>query len=616
MLLSPPPPPSSLPCGLEAGGSPSLGARAAGPELQGEAAPREPPDEEGERGRAGTMPECASLRTAGAGPEPAGTSSEAEAAASTAQEEGEARAAAAEDSCPRWGAQHAGARELAELYSPGKRLQEWISVILCFSLMSFNFYSLLFCLRLEHAFSIIVGILWPAVTVQDLPLLEPETDLLTPIDLPKRPRKMPSEDIRPLKNKHGSPQHTPSLGPAPRRTPEATFTPTAVGLREEEKDDMMAEVPAKMRKWMELAIAKGIASGLRCSRHHSHQSIPDYTSASGRSASPVVPPAFPTDGMRRLQSPSLTTGRGFESPSLVVLPSAPSGLPAQRATTTNNHDRRQPERLGGSFPLSLDSGPMVQSRTGTRYKLAGVESGLSRPPCFSTQTKITTHADSHRQCDGESSHKQTRGHAFQIPDAVNRETIPLGRVTLAFHQGRTHIGHFKHTSGLAQQGHDRSVRVASSPLNFSPNCPEIRPTCPRPIHHVSQLSPPTLLLPIPISGSREYQRAPMSLAPRSPLRFPSATRYTQTDPEDSGGASRGPSCGSILAKVDLVRGSETAVCGGPVADPSVNCRAFSGSGPSPRAPMAQPDHLEVERQRLREEHISKVIETIQAAVYE
>ncbi|XP_015737347.1 transmembrane protein 189-like isoform X1 [Coturnix japonica] len=68
----------------------------------------------------------------------------------------------------RWGAQHAGARELAELYSPGKRLQEWISVILCFSLICFNFYNLLFYLRLEHTPSIIVGIFAGVITADFL----------------------------------------------------------------------------------------------------------------------------------------------------------------------------------------------------------------------------------------------------------------------------------------------------------------------------------------------------------------------------------------------------------------------------------------------------------------
>lgn len=43
-------------------------------------------------------------------------------------------------------------------FPTGKRLQEWISVILCFSLICFNFYNLLFYLRLEHTPSIIVGI--------------------------------------------------------------------------------------------------------------------------------------------------------------------------------------------------------------------------------------------------------------------------------------------------------------------------------------------------------------------------------------------------------------------------------------------------------------------------
>uniref|UniRef100_A0A8C3GNA8 Lipid desaturase domain-containing protein n=1 Tax=Cairina moschata TaxID=8855 RepID=A0A8C3GNA8_CAIMO len=50
----------------------------------------------------------------------------------------------------------------------GKRLQEWISVILCFSLICFNFYNLLFYLRLEHTPSIIVGIFAGVITADFL----------------------------------------------------------------------------------------------------------------------------------------------------------------------------------------------------------------------------------------------------------------------------------------------------------------------------------------------------------------------------------------------------------------------------------------------------------------
>uniref|UniRef100_A0ABK0LV99 Ubiquitin conjugating enzyme E2 V1 n=1 Tax=Rattus norvegicus TaxID=10116 RepID=A0ABK0LV99_RAT len=60
--------------------------------------------------------------------------------------------------CRRWGAQHAGARELAALYSPGKRLQEWCSVILCFSLIAHNSVHLLLLARWEHTPLVILGV--------------------------------------------------------------------------------------------------------------------------------------------------------------------------------------------------------------------------------------------------------------------------------------------------------------------------------------------------------------------------------------------------------------------------------------------------------------------------
>uniref|UniRef100_A0A8B9P5R0 Ubiquitin conjugating enzyme E2 V1 n=1 Tax=Apteryx owenii TaxID=8824 RepID=A0A8B9P5R0_APTOW len=50
----------------------------------------------------------------------------------------------------------------------GKRVQEWISVILCFSLICFNFYNLLSYLRLEHTPSVIVGIFAGVITADFL----------------------------------------------------------------------------------------------------------------------------------------------------------------------------------------------------------------------------------------------------------------------------------------------------------------------------------------------------------------------------------------------------------------------------------------------------------------
>ncbi|KAF8787228.1 Plasmanylethanolamine desaturase like protein [Argiope bruennichi] len=86
---------------------------------------------------------------------------------------------------PRWGPNHAGAKELASLYTRGKRIQEIISVLLCLALMAINFVHLIYFFQPSQWSSILIAALCGVILADFLSgLVHWGADTWGSVDLP------------------------------------------------------------------------------------------------------------------------------------------------------------------------------------------------------------------------------------------------------------------------------------------------------------------------------------------------------------------------------------------------------------------------------------------------
>ncbi|XP_026526736.1 uncharacterized protein LOC113414164 [Notechis scutatus] len=170
-----------------------------------------------------------------------------------------------------------------------------------------------------------------------------------------------------------------------RRAPEATFTPTAAGLRQ--RDSLLEEVPERIRAWMEVAIRQGIAAGIQQAAMSGH--CPVVMSQSLRSLPrsdqhqtqipPVVPATVPEIRPKQLQTQSQGTTQGPHVSPLVVQTGHQQRLSLQGATKAHHHHGCQSVWMGNSRPVAHNPRQMVRNRTVVQHKLAGTSRSTPGP---------------------------------------------------------------------------------------------------------------------------------------------------------------------------------------------------------------------------------------------